>query len=204
MSEKFEVAVNKSILNEITNADLKREVINCFKAAEIVNKGLWSYARALNQIKVNEYWRVNYDDMDSFLKKFELSKQTFYRNADAVDVLEKLLIPNGYNEKQFGVSKAYEFVVLQGDAQAFIDSCKLNEYHIENMTKEQLRDLIKKFRKSLDDAIDGDGKNEEKEKKETKPKAEIDGNDIIIKYNGKTYKVPLKELKKYEVKEEKK
>lgn len=197
MSEKFELSVKKSILNEITNADLKKEVINCFKAAEVVNKGLWSYAKALHQIKVNEYWRVNFDDMDTFLKKFELSKQTFYRNADAVEVLEKLLVPNGYNEKQFGVSKAYELVVLQESAQAFIDSCKVNGYHIEDMTKDQLRDLIKKFRKSLDNAIDGDGeeKEEKEEKKEPKPKIELIGkNKFLIKYDGHEWTVNAKQL----------
>lgn len=205
MTEKFEVVVNSSIGSNIVGKELKKAVNECYKALRTIERSKWQWAKALHEIDANDYWRTDYKDLETFFKDFGVSKATYYRVLAACSMLESVIIPNGYNEDQFPITKASLLAVLGNAVQNFIDQCKEKEIHIELMSKNELEKEIKKYRKSLDNAIDGngEGENEEKEKKEAKPKAEIDGKDIVIKYDGKTYRMPLKELKKYEVKEEK-
>lgn len=195
--EDYAVSIKRNAINEITNANLKKEVMKCYKALDKVNEGYWSFAKALYEINVNEYWRTDCNSVEEFLGKFEISKATYYRQIAAAKMLNNLLIPNGYTELNFDVTTASLFAVLKDGAQAFIDHCKTDGIHIELMTKEQVETEIKKFMKALDNAVSGneETEKEEKKEKEVKPRIELVGkNTFLIKYNGKEWNITIKEL----------
>lgn len=205
MSERFEMVVNRTVVNSITNKDLQKQVAECFKALATVEKGHWQYAKALKEINVNDYWRVDFKNLDEFFKAFGVSKPTYYRCLTACNVMEKVLIPNGYNEQMISVTNASILSVLGNALEQFLNSCKASEKHIELMSKSQLEKEVRDYLKQINGAVPGneETEQEEKEEKKQRPRAEIDGKDIVIKYEGKTYKLPLKVMKQYEVKEEK-
>ena len=193
----------------LTNKDLTKNIGELFKAVYTMEKGTWDFAEALHTIYVNKYYEDDYaGSVKKFFKAIGLADSTGYRMIQSVDCYKNSLEKYGYTKKQFPITKCFVMAVLGDSIDAFIDSSKAKGQCIEDMTKDQLQALVKAYLKSLNGAVDneGEGEGEGEGKGEAKPKkvkAETDGKVITIYYEEKTYNIPVKDLKKYEVKEAK-
>lgn len=203
MATNYELTLKKSVTYEVTNAKMLKNIERCYKALKTIDKGQWEYAKSIHEINANDYWRTDFDSLEKFMDAFGIAKTTYYRCNNAVVVMEKILIPNGYSYETITFTKAAILSTLGNACEQFVNSIKSSGIDLVEMGQTELAEKVKFYIANLKGAVSGKKNEDEKEEKDkkadTKPKAKINDDNIIIEYAGKTYSIPLKKLEKFEV-----
>lgn len=187
--------------------DLRTELNNVLKALKTIESGTWEYARALHKIESQKLYG------DISLRKFcedkeFLNPSTVIKCYKGVEVLDKYLVPNGYNMKDFTFNHCYLISGLgKENIQSFIDEIKANngEPHIENMTVKQLTAYLEKWMKRHNNAVDVTPNGKAEAEAEAKAEAEATDDDYIkglkkgvkIHFNGTDYFIKYEDLEQY-------
>lgn len=190
---------NAENVNQLVNKDLRVNVSKMLKATAGLNRDTWSYAIAVHNIIENELYKEDFKTVENFSKCMGSTKGTFSKlNKAVLTIME--LGEYGYDMKNMSCTTAYMLGCLNDEMAEFM--AMYHDTDLGKLTKDQLEDIIKKFKARNDEVIEEAEEVEEAEEKPTgvSVEAQIEKGVLTFTYRKKTYSVPLEALKDYIVK----
>lgn len=205
---------NPDLINQISNPALKENIEKALNASVGANRSMWEYVIAMNNIVAEELFKdepliktkkalaLAMDDKESNLSKY----------TGAVDCVVNKLGKYGYDMTNITYSNAYLLSTVKDLAKfmevyADTDFSKIGKNQLEKLTSAfnnpDKKVIDVKASKPAETGKDVSGSEEAKvSKKKGDITANITKGILTFTYRNSTYAVPVKELKKYILKDE--
>lgn len=196
--------ITKDNLNELKCVDFRKNVNKMLTAEMAMNKDLWSYAIAVNNIVVNKYYETDCKTIDGFAERMGVKKGTISKYTNSVSCMVNVLGKYGYTMLNMSYSTAYKLSTLKDDLDDFIKWCGKD---LTKVTMRELEELVKEYKSVIKGAIDEPKQEEQEEPKQEEQEEKelpsftgrIDEDSIFFSINNKNYVIPFDELKHYQV-----
>lgn len=187
-----ELAIIKTEAKELTNKELKKEVIAYASAGESVGNARWKMARAIHNIVISNLFIEDFDTISEFGEFIGLKKSNISQLVSACQLIDMM----SFNQDEWTVGKAYTLSTLSfEEREEFLVWSKLQGIDLPLMSDKALINLIKEWRASIEEFETEEAETEEAETEEAETEVEV----MVIDENGNKYSVPASILEKYRI-----
>ena len=199
---------NPTAISSLVNKDLRKNVTAMVQASNGLSKSMWKYAIAVHNIIEGELFKDDFKTQKAFAKAMDTNESTLSKFHSAVECVTNELHNYGYSMENISYSNAYLLSTIE-NLDEFMGI--YHETDFSKIGKNQLEKLISAYKHPEKDAVDVETKEaeteaeaEEVETEEVEAKkgditANITDGILTFTYRKKTYSVPVKDLKDYQV-----
>lgn len=199
---------NPTAISSLVNKDLRKNVTAMVQASNGLSKSMWKYAIAVHNIIEGELFKDDFKTQKAFAKAMDTNESTLSKFHSAVECVTNDLHNYGYSMENISYSNAYLLSTIEN-----LDEF-MGMYHdtdFSKIGKNQLEKLISAYKHPEKEVVDVEPKEaeteaeaEEVEAEEVEAKkgditANITDGVLTFTYRKKTYSVPVKDLKDYQV-----
>lgn len=199
---------NPTAISSLVNKDLRKNVTAMVQASNGLSKSMWKYAIAVHNIIEGELFKDDFKTQKAFAKAMDTNESTLSKFHSAVECVTNDLHNYGYSMENISYSNAYLLSTIEN-----LDEF-MGIYHdtdFSKIGKNQLEKLISAYKHPEKEVVDVEPKeaeteaeSEEAESEEVEAKkgditANITDGVLTFTYRKKTYSVPVKDLKDYQV-----
>ena len=198
---------NPTAISSLVNKDLRKNVTAMVQASNGLSKSMWKYAIAVHNIIEGELFKDDFKTQKAFAKAMDTNESTLSKFHSAVECVTNDLHNYGYSMENISYSNAYLLSTIEN-----LDDF-MGIYHetdFSKIGKNQLEKLISAYKHPEKEVVDVESKEAETEEAEAETEAEeeakkgditanITDGILTFTYRKKTYSVPVKDLKDYQV-----
>ena len=199
---------NPTAISSLVNKDLRKNVTAMVQASNGLSKSMWKYAIAVHNIIEGELFKDDFKTQKAFAKAMDTNESTLSKFHSAVECVTNDLQNYGYSMENISYSNAYLLSTIE-NLDEFMGI--YHETDFSKIGKNQLEKLISAYKHPEKEAVDvtpneteDEAETEEVEAEEVEAKkgditANITDGVLTFTYRKKTYSVPVKDLKDYQV-----
>ena len=199
---------NPTAISSLVNKDLRKNVTAMVQASNGLSKSMWKYAIAVHNIIEGELFKDDFKTQKAFAKAMDTNESTLSKFHSAVECVTNELHNYGYSMENISYSNAYLLSTIE-NLDEFMGI--YHETDFSKIGKNQLEKLISAYKHPEKEVVDVETKEaeteaetEEVETEEVEAKkgditANITDGVLTFTYRKKTYSVPVKDLKDYQV-----
>ena len=199
---------NPNAISSLVNKDLRKNVTAMVQASNGLSKSMWKYAIAVHNIIEGELFKDDFKTQKAFAKAMDTNESTLSKFHSAVECVTNDLHNYGYSMENISYSNAYLLSTIE-NLDEFMGI--YHETDFSKIGKNQLEKLISAYKHPEKEVVDVESKEaeteaetEEVEAEEVEAKkgditANITDGVLTFTYRKKTYSVPVKDLKDYQV-----
>lgn len=172
-----EILVTMEAVNELTNTELKKEVVNYLTAGKSIANSRWIMATAIYNIVKSELFDEDFDTDTQFYEFINIKKSNASQLVNATD----FMIREGLDFNLYSVGKAYALSTLSIDEYIdFMIYVNERDISISSMSDKALINLIKEWKASQIEDVVEEQEEEEEQEQEQEQEQEIDKEGVII------------------------
>lgn len=199
---------NPTAISSLVNKDLRKNVTAMVQASNGLSKSMWKYAIAVHNIIEGELFKDDFKTQKAFAKAMDTNESTLSKFHSAVECVTNDLHAYGYSMENISYSNAYLLSTIE-NLDEFMGI--YHETDFSKIGKNQLEKLISAYKHPEKEVVEVEPKEaeaeaeaEEVEVEEVEAKkgditANITDGVLTFTYRKKTYSVPVKDLKDYQV-----
>ena len=199
---------NPTAISSLVNKDLRKNVTAMVQASNGLSKSMWKYAIAVHNIIEGELFKDDFKTQKAFAKAMDTNESTLSKFHSAVECVTNDLHNYGYSMENISYSNAYLLSTIE-NLDEFMGI--YHETDFSKIGKNQLEKLISAYKHPEKEVVDVEPKEAETEEAEAETEAEeveakkgditanITDGVLTFTYRKKTYSVPVKDLKDYQV-----
>lgn len=199
---------NPTAISSLVNKDLRKNVTAMVQASNGLSKSMWKYAIAVHNIIEGELFKDDFKTQKAFAKAMDTNESTLSKFHSAVECVTNDLHAYGYSMENISYSNAYLLSTIE-NLDEFMGI--YHETDFSKIGKNQLEKLISAYKHPEKEVVEVEPKEaeaeaeaEEVEAEEVEAKkgditANITDGVLTFTYRKKTYSVPVKDLKDYQV-----
>lgn len=199
---------NPTAISSLVNKDLRKNVTAMVQASNGLSKSMWKYAIAVHNIIEGELFKDDFKTQKAFAKAMDTNESTLSKFHSAVECVTNDLHNYGYSMENISYSNAYLLSTIE-NLDEFMGI--YHETDFSKIGKNQLEKLISAYKHPEKEVVEVEPKEteteaetEEVEAEEVEAKkgditANITDGVLTFTYRKKTYSVPVKDLKDYQV-----
>lgn len=199
---------NPTAISSLVNKDLRKNVTAMVQASNGLSKSMWKYAIAVHNIIDGELFKDDFKTQKAFAKAMDTNESTLSKFHSAVECVTNDLHNYGYSMENISYSNAYLLSTIE-NLDEFMGI--YHETDFSKIGKNQLEKLISAYKHPEKEVVDVEPKEAETEEAEAETEAEeveakkgditanITDGVLTFTYRKKTYSVPVKDLKDYQV-----
>ena len=199
---------NPTAISSLVNKDLRKNVTAMVQASNGLSKSMWKYAIAVHNIIEGELFKDDFKTQKAFAKAMDTNESTLSKFHSAVECVTNDLHNYGYSMENISYSNAYLLSTIE-NLDEFMGI--YHETDFSKIGKNQLEKLISAYKHPEKEVVDVDPKEAETEAEADEVEAEeveakkgditanITDGVLTFTYRKKTYSVPVKDLKDYQV-----
>ena len=196
------VPITEDNLNTLTCKQFKVNVSKMIKAELSLNKDMWAYAIAVNNIVVNKYYEEDCKTLQGFAERMGVEKGVITKYTASVNCILNVLGKYGYDMTNLTYSKSYLLSTLKDDVDEFISSYNKD---LTKVTMRELEEKVREVKNNKKGVVEVKASNEnmeeptEEEKREELPTftGRYDDNEVWFTIGKKKYVIPMRDLKHY-------
>lgn len=199
---------NPTAISSLVNKDLRKNVTAMVQASNGLSKSMWKYAIAVHNIIEGELFKDDFKTQKAFAKAMDTNESTLSKFHSAVECVTNDLHNYGYSMENISYSNAYLLSTIE-NLDEFMGI--YHETDFSKIGKNQLEKLISAYKHPEKEVVDVEPKEAETEAEDEEVEAEeveakkgditanITDGVLTFTYRKKTYSVPVKDLKDYQV-----